>query len=101
LISHTKGRTQIEGLNVLPDVLRVIKTRMIRWAGHIARMENMRNSYKILVGEAGGKRLLGTPRRRLEDNIRMDLRQIWWEVVDCIYLAQVRDQWRALVNPFS
>jgi hypothetical protein len=51
-----------------------------------------------LVGKSEGKRQLGRPRRRWEDNIRIDLRQIEWEVVDWVYLAQDRDQWRALVN---
>jgi len=61
----------------------------IRWAGHVARLEEMRNAYKIFVGK---------PWRRWEDNIRMDLRETGWESVDWMYLAQDRDQWRAVVK---
>jgi hypothetical protein len=57
-----------------------------------------RNAYKILVGNPGGKRLLGRPRHRRVDNIKMDLREIGWDGGDWIDLAQDRDQWRALVN---
>jgi hypothetical protein len=57
-----------------------------------------RNAYRILVGTMEGKRPLGRPRRRWEDNIRMDLREIGWGGMDWINLAQDRNQWRALVN---
>jgi hypothetical protein len=57
-----------------------------------------RNVYKVLVGKPEGKRLLGRPRRRWEDGIRMDLREIGWESVEWIYLAQDRDRWRTVVN---
>jgi hypothetical protein len=61
-------------------------------------MGGMRNAYDILVGKPEGKRPLGRPRHRWEDNIRMNLREIGWEGVDWIHLAQDRDQWWALVN---
>jgi hypothetical protein len=61
-------------------------------------MGEMRNAYSILVGKPEGKRPLGRPRHRSENNIRMVLREIGWEGVNWIYLAQVRDQWQALVN---
>jgi hypothetical protein len=61
-------------------------------------MGEKRNAYRILVGKPEGKRLLGRPRHRWEDNIRMDLREIGWGGMDWIGLAQDRDQWRALVN---
>jgi hypothetical protein len=61
-------------------------------------MEAMRIEYRILVGKPGGKRPLGRPRRRWENNVRMDLRKIGWGGMDWIDLAQDRDQWRALVN---
>jgi hypothetical protein len=61
-------------------------------------MEEMRNAYLILVRKPEGKRPLGRPRRRYEDNIRMDLREIGWEGVDWIHLAQDRNQCQALVN---
>jgi hypothetical protein len=57
-----------------------------------------RNAYKILVGKPEGKRPLGRPRCRWEDNIRMDLREAGWGGMDWTYVAQDRDQWRALVN---
>jgi hypothetical protein len=61
-------------------------------------MGDTRNAYRILVGKPEGKRPLGRPRRRLVDNIKMDLREIGWDDMDWIDLAQDRDQWRALVN---
>jgi hypothetical protein len=61
-------------------------------------MGETRNAYRILVGKPEGKRPLGRPRRRWADNIKMDLTEIEWDGVDCIDLAQDRDQWRALVN---
>jgi hypothetical protein len=70
----------------------------MRWAGHVASLGEVRNAYSIFVGKSEGKRPLGKPRRRWEDNIRMYYREIGWEGVDWIHMAQVRDQWRALVN---
>jgi hypothetical protein len=70
----------------------------MRWAGHVARRGEKRNAYRILVGNPEGKRPLGRPRRRWEDNIRMDLREIGCGGMDWIDLAQDRDQWRTLVN---
>jgi hypothetical protein len=61
-------------------------------------MEEVRNAYKILVGIPEGKRSLGRPRRRWEDNIRMDLMEIRWERVDWMHLVQDMDRWRAVVN---
>jgi hypothetical protein len=68
------------------------------WSGHVTRMGEMRNAYKIVVGKPEGKRPLGRPRRRWEDNIIMDLTEIMWEVLDWMHLALDRDQWRALLN---
>jgi hypothetical protein len=76
----------------------MIKSRRMRWAGHVARMGEKRNAFRILVGKPERKRPLGRPRRRWVDNIKMDLREIGWDDVDWIHLAQDRDQWRALVN---
>jgi hypothetical protein len=81
-----------------PRIIRMMKPRRMRWAWHVARMGEKRDSYRILVGKPGGKRLLGRPRRRCVDNIKMNLREIGWDGVDLIDLAQDRDQWRALVN---
>jgi hypothetical protein len=78
--------------------MRVIKSGRMRWAGHVAGVGKMRKIYNILVVKPEGKRLLGRPRRRCEDNIRMDLREIRRKVVDWIYVAQDRDLWRGPVN---
>jgi hypothetical protein len=75
-----------------------MKSRRMRWAGHVARMGEERNVYKVLVGKPEGKRPLGRPRRRFEDGIRMDLREIGLGSVDWIQLARDRERWRALVN---
>ena len=66
--------------------------------GHVARMGEMRNVHRILVGKPEGKRLLGRPRRRWEDNIKMDLQEVGCGGMEWIELAQERDRWRALVN---
>jgi hypothetical protein len=75
-----------------------MKLRRMRWAGCVAHMGEKRNAYRTLVGKPEGKRPLGRPRRRWEDNIKMDLRSTGWGGMDWIDLAQGRDQWRALVN---
>jgi len=73
-----------------PNTVRVINSRRMRLAGYVARMGEMRNAYNILVGNPEEKRPLGRPRRRWEDNIKMDLREIWWEgVVDCTHVAHI------------
>jgi hypothetical protein len=89
---------ELHGLYSSPSIIRVIKARRMRWAGHVARMEEVRGAYNILVGRPEGRRPLGRPRRRWEDSIKMDLREIGFGDVDWIHLAQVRDRWRALVN---
>jgi hypothetical protein len=70
----------------------------MRWAGHVARMGEKRNAYRILVGKLEGKRPLRGPRRRWVDNIKMNLREIGWNDMDWIDLIQDRTQWRALAN---
>jgi hypothetical protein len=89
---------ELRNLYASPDIIRVIKSRGVRWAGHVASMGEMRKVYNILVGKPEGRRPLGRHGRKWEDNIRMDLMEIEWEDVDWIHLAQDRDQWRALVN---
>jgi len=79
-------------------IVRVTKVRRMRWVGHVARMREMRNIYNVLVRKPERKRPLGRHRRRQEDNIKMDPREIEWGVVDWMNLAQVRDQRRNLVN---
>jgi hypothetical protein len=71
----------------------MIKLRRMRWAGHVARIGENKNAYRILAGKPEGKRPLGSARRRWVDNVNIDLRDIGW-----IDLAQDRDQWRALMN---
>jgi hypothetical protein len=73
------------------NIIRTIKSRRMRWAGHVARMGEKRNAYRILVGKPEGRRSLGRPRRRWVDNIKMDLREIGWGGVDWFHLAQDRD----------
>jgi hypothetical protein len=89
---------ELQGLYSSPSIVRVIKARRMRWAGHVACMAEVRGAYNILVGRPEGRRPLGRPRRRWEDNIKMDLREIGFGNVDWIHWAQDRDKWRALVN---
>jgi len=81
-----------------PNVVRVIKSRGMKWAAHIARTGERRGVCRVLVGKPGGKRPLGRLRFRWEDNIKMDLHEVGRGGMDWIDLAQYRDRWRALVN---
>ena len=81
-----------------PNIVRVIKSRRMRWAGHVARVGEDREAYRALVGKPEGKRPLGGPRRRWVDNIIMDLQKVVCGYVDWIGLAQDRDRWRTLVS---
>jgi hypothetical protein len=81
-----------------PNIIRVIKSRRMRWEGHVTRMGKGRVVYRILVGRPEGKRPLGRPRRRWKDNIKLDLRETGIDGEDWIQLAQARVQWRAFVN---
>ena len=81
-----------------PNIVRVIKSRRLRWAEHVTRKEEGRGVYKVLVGKPDGKRPLGRPRRRCEDNIKMDLEEVGRGCVDWMELLQDRDRWRALVS---
>ena len=89
---------ELKGLYSSPNIVRVIKSRRMRWAGHVARMGEGRGVYRVLVGKPEGKRPLGRPRRRWEDNIRMELQEVGLGYEDWIGLAQDRDRWRALVS---
>jgi hypothetical protein len=79
-------------------IVRVIKSRKMRWAGHVASMGERRGVDRVLVGKPEGKSPLGRPRRKWEDNIKMDLQEVKCGVMDWIELAQDRDMWRSLVN---
>jgi hypothetical protein len=89
---------ELHNLYSSTDIIRQVKSRRMRWAGHVARMGEERKVYKILVGKPEGKRPLGRPRSRWEDGIRMDLREIGLGCVDWIRLAQDRDRWRAVAS---
>ena len=89
---------ELNDLYCSPNIVRVIKSRRMRWAGHVARMEEGRDVHKVLVGKPEGKRPLGRPRRRWEDNIKMNLQEVGRGCGDWMELAQDRDRWPALVS---
>jgi transcription termination factor 2 len=89
---------ELHNLYSAPNIIRMVKSRRMRWAGHVARMGEKRNPYRVLTGKPEGKRPLGRTRSRWVDNIKIDLREIGWDVMDWINPAQDRDQWMALVN---
>ena len=89
---------ELNDLYSSPKIVRVIKPRRMRLAGHVARAWEGRRVYRILVGKPERKRPLGRPMRRWEDNIMMHLQEVRCGGMDWIELAQDRDRWRALVN---
>jgi hypothetical protein len=89
---------ELHSLYSSPNIVRVIKSRKMRWAGHVAHMGEGRSVYRVLVGRPEGKRPLGRPRRRWEDNIKMGLREIGIDGANWVRLAQDRVQWRAFVK---
>jgi hypothetical protein len=89
---------ELHGLNSLQNIVRVIKSRKMRWAGHVAHMEKGREVYGVLDGSPDGKRLLERLRCRWEDNIKMALREIGINGVNWIWLAQDRVQWHTSVS---
>ena len=94
-------RLHNEELNDLyssPNIVRVIKSRRMRCAGHVARMGEGRGVYRVLVAKPEGRRPLGRPRRRWADSIRMDLQEVGCVYIDWIGLAQDREKWRTLVS---
>ena len=88
---------QLNSLYSSPNIVRVIRSRRMRWVGHVARLEEGRGVHKGLVGKPEGKRPLGRPRRRWEDNIKMDL-EVGRGCGDWMKLARDRDRWLALVS---
>jgi hypothetical protein len=89
---------ELNDLYSSPNIIRVIKSRKMRWTGNVARMGEGRGAYRILVGRPEGRRPIGRPMRRWEDNIKMDFQEVGWYGVAWIDMAQDRDRWRALVN---
>ena len=89
---------ELNDLYSLPNIVRVVKSRRMRWAGHVARMGEETGVHRVLVGKPAGKRPLGRPRRRWEDNIKRDLQEVGGGCVEWMERAQDRDRWRALVN---
>ena len=81
-----------------PNIVRMLQCRRLRWAGYVDRIEEGRSSFRILAGKPTGKRSLRRPRRRWEDNIRMDLEEIGINAGNWVDSAQDRNCWRALVN---
>jgi hypothetical protein len=88
---------ELHDLYSSPSIIRIIKARRMRWAGHVVRIGEKRTAYRLLVGKPEG-RPLGRPRRRWLDNIRMDLVEVGWGDVDWVGMARDRDRGRALVN---
>jgi hypothetical protein len=89
---------ELRDLYSSPSIISIIKSRKMRWSGHLARIGEKKNAYRLLVGKPEGNRPLERPRRRWVDNIRMDLLEMGWGDVDWIGPAQDRNRWRALVN---
>jgi hypothetical protein len=89
---------ELHSLYAFQSTIRIIKSRRMRLAGHEARMGEKLNTYRILVGKPEGKSPQGRPRRRWVDNIKMDFREVEWDDMVWIDLAQDRNQWRALLN---
>ena len=89
---------ELNDLYSLPNIVRVVKSRRMRWAGHVARMGEDRDVHKVLVGKPEGKRTLGRPRHRWENNIKLDFQEVGGGRGDWMELAQDRDRWRALVG---
>ena len=89
---------ELNSLYSSPSIIRNITQRQLRWAGHVARMEQSRNAYRILVSKPVRKRALGRPRHRWEDNIKTDLREVGCDPGEWIDLAEDRNQWQAYVR---
>ena len=89
---------ELHALYSSSNIIGNLKSRRLRWAEHVARMEKFRNAYRVLVGKPESKRPLGMPRRRWEDNIKVDLMEVDCKPRDWIALAEDRDQCRAYVR---
>ena len=92
---HNEERSDLYSL---PNIVRVVKSRRMRWVGHVARMGEGRIMHRVLAGKTEGKRPLERPRRRWENNTKMDLQEVEGGCGDWMELAQNRERWRALVG---
>ena len=95
---HRLHNEELNDLYSSPNIVRVIKLRRMRWAGHVACMGEERGVYRVLVGKPKRRRPLGRPRHRWVDNIRMDLQEVGCGYMDWIGLTQDRDRWQTLVS---
>jgi hypothetical protein len=98
MTSHISPEYVLQANCTTPNIIRMIKSRRMRWGTTCSTNGVTRNAYRILVGKPEGRRPLGRTRRRWVDNIKIGLREIGWGGMDWMDLAQDRDQWRALVN---
>jgi hypothetical protein len=89
---------ELNDLYSLPNIVREVKSRQMRWTGHVARMGEDRGVHRVFVEKHEGKRPMERPRRRWEDNIKMDLQEVGGGRGDWVELAQDRDRWRAFVG---
>jgi hypothetical protein len=94
----SRVKENLYGLYSSPNVIRVMKSRRMGWAGHATHMGDRRGAYRVLVGRPEGNTPLGRPRRRWDNDIRMDLKETGWLGVAWIELAQDRDRWRTLLD---
>jgi hypothetical protein len=100
-VTGERRKLHIEELNdlyPLPNIVRVVKSRRMRWSGNVARMEEERSVHRVMVGKPEGKRPLGRPRRRWEDNIKMDLQDVWGGRGVWMAVGQDRGRRRAPVS---
>jgi hypothetical protein len=88
---------ELNDLYSLPNIVRVVKSRRMRWAGYVARRGEERGVHRVVVGKPARKRPLGRPRRRWEDNMKMHVQEVVGDRGDWMVLAQDTDRWRALV----
>jgi hypothetical protein len=97
-VNAGNGISELNNLYSSPSIVRVVKSRRMRWAGHVAHMGTERGVHRVLVVKPEGKRPLGKPRRRWEDNIKMESQEVGGGRGTGMELAQDRDRWRALVS---